>query len=107
MPCLRCCGLPVRRRPGLQAALCSDGSDGTAKQVGCVGCSSSSRKASGLTPTAVFALATPKRPIDRGVLRSYSNTQWVVLHTQGYTVRLPGAALVCREPNRPEEKIYC
>jgi hypothetical protein len=29
-------------------------------------CSSSSRKASGLTPTAVFALATPKSPIDRG-----------------------------------------
>jgi hypothetical protein len=28
--------------------------------------SSSSRKASGLTPTAVFALATPKSPIDRG-----------------------------------------
>jgi hypothetical protein len=29
-------------------------------------CSSSSRKVSGLTPTAVFALATPKSPIDRG-----------------------------------------
>jgi hypothetical protein len=27
---------------------------------------SSSRKVSGLTPTAVFALATPKSPIDRG-----------------------------------------
>jgi hypothetical protein len=29
-------------------------------------CSSSSRKVLGLTPTAVFALATPKSPIDRG-----------------------------------------
>jgi hypothetical protein len=27
---------------------------------------SSSRKDSGLTPTEVFALATPKSPIDRG-----------------------------------------
>jgi hypothetical protein len=29
-------------------------------------CSSSSRKGLGLTPTTVFALATPKSPIDRG-----------------------------------------
>jgi hypothetical protein len=29
-------------------------------------CSSSSRTFSGLKPTAVFALATPKSPIDRG-----------------------------------------
>jgi hypothetical protein len=30
------------------------------------GSSSSSRKVSGLTSTAVFVLATPKNPIDRG-----------------------------------------
>jgi hypothetical protein len=31
-----------------------------------VSCNSTSRNVSGLTPTAVFALATPKSPIDRG-----------------------------------------
>jgi hypothetical protein len=30
-------------------------------------CSSSSRKVSGLPPTAVFALANPKSPTDRGM----------------------------------------
>jgi hypothetical protein len=35
-------------------------------EIKCLCSSSSSRKVSGLTPTAVFALATPKSPIDRG-----------------------------------------
>jgi hypothetical protein len=38
--------------------------------------SSSSRKVSGLTPTAVFALATPKNPIDRGAIVNCARHLW-------------------------------
>jgi hypothetical protein len=59
----RCCqGLDVTRKA---MPVYGDPFKATRVHKAC-GSSSSSRKVSGLKPTAMFALATPKSPIDRG-----------------------------------------